>query len=370
MQTRTTHREENSRGGATLYIAFDLGHRTWCLRFSDGSKVRDVQMPSRDLLRLEAELETARTKFCLPRGCRMVSCYEAGWDGFWLHRYLRSHGVENMVVDSSSIEVNRRGRRAKTDRLDVKKLLTMLLRHDQGERVWSVVQVPSVEEEDARQPHRELERVKRERRRHGNRLLGLLVTQGITLKTWCNLPAKLESLRLWDGTPLPVHLKQALLREWARLAKAAGMKYMVMTTKHHEGFCLWDSALTDYKAPNTPAGRDLLRPMVDAFRERNVRVGLYHSLIDWHHPDYVLDPHIGPYRDHPDREKLNVGRQQARYAEYLHGQVRELLTQFGQVDILWCDFSYPSREGYAGKGRGNSTYPSGSGGPGSAGTHC
>ncbi len=138
--------------------------------------------------------------------------------------------------------------------------------------------------------------------------------------------------------------------QWAAAARQAGMKYFVVTTKHHEGFCLWDTRLTDYKAPNTPAGRDLLRPMVAAFRQAGLRVGFYHSLIDWHHPDYVLDPHIGPYRNAPDRDERNKGRSQARYAEYLHGQVRELLTEFGQVDILWLDFSYPRPDG-TGKGR-------------------
>ena len=137
---------------------------------------------------------------------------------------------------------------------------------------------------------------------------------------------------------------------WARTAAQAGMKYFVITTKHHEGFCLWDTKLTDYKAPNTPAGRDLLRPMVEAFRRENLRVGFYHSLIDWHHPQFVLDPHIGPCRAHPDREKMNRGRDQRKYAAYLHGQVRELLTQFGKVDIVFFDFSYPKPDG-SGKGR-------------------
>jgi alpha-L-fucosidase len=137
---------------------------------------------------------------------------------------------------------------------------------------------------------------------------------------------------------------------WAKAAARAGMKYFVITTKHHEGFCLWDSKVTDYKATNTPAKRDLLKPMIEAFRNEGIRVGLYHSLIDWHHPQYMLDPHIGPYRDHADREKLNQGRSQAKYADYLHKQVRELLTQFGQIDILWFDFSYPKADG-SGKGR-------------------
>jgi alpha-L-fucosidase len=138
--------------------------------------------------------------------------------------------------------------------------------------------------------------------------------------------------------------------KWADAAARAGMKYFVITTKHHEGFCLWDSKLTDYKATNTPAGRDLLHPMVDAFRGHGMRVGLYHSLIDWHHPHYIVDPHIGPLRNSPEREKLNKGRDQAKYAAYLHGQVRELLTEFGQIDIMWFDFSYPKPDG-SGKGR-------------------
>ncbi len=136
---------------------------------------------------------------------------------------------------------------------------------------------------------------------------------------------------------------------WADAACRAGMKYFVITTKHHEGFCLWDSKLTTYKATRTPAKRDLLRPMVEAFRKRNMRVGLYHSLIDWHHDQYVIDPHFGPLRDHPDREKLNQKRNQAKYAAYLHGQVRELLSNYGKIDVLWFDFSYPKPNG-SGKG--------------------
>ncbi len=129
-------------------------------------------------------------------------------------------------------------------------------------------------------------------------------------------------------------------KAWAKLASDAGMKYFVITTKHHEGFCLWDSQYTDYKATNAPAKRDLLTPMVEAFREQDMKVGFYHSLIDWHHPDFTIDDYH-PMRNHPDREKLNQTRNQANYAKYLHNQVRELLTQFGKVDVMWFDFSYP-----------------------------
>ena len=172
------------------------------------------------------------------------------------------------------------------------------------------------------------------------------------------LPARHEWVQNNERIPPEVYEEKYFKRfdpdlynptEWARAAAGAGMKYFVITTKHHEGFCLWDSKLTDYKAPNTPAKRDLLKPMVEAFRKENMRVGLYHSLIDWHHPDYILDPHIGPYRDHKDRVAMNKGRDQSRYAKYLHGQVRELLTKYGQIDIMWFDFSYPKADG-SGKG--------------------
>ena len=132
--------------------------------------------------------------------------------------------------------------------------------------------------------------------------------------------------------------------QWAQAAAAAGMKYFAITTKHHDGFCLWDSKLTDYKATNTPAGRDLIKPMVDAFRQQNIRIGFYHSLIDWHHRQFVIDNHHSQ-RNHPDRQKLNAGRDQSKYIPYLHGQVRELLTEFGRIDLLFLDFSYPPEKG-------------------------
>ncbi|MGG4035984.1 alpha-L-fucosidase [Paenibacillus cisolokensis] len=139
-------------------------------------------------------------------------------------------------------------------------------------------------------------------------------------------------------------------RLWAKLAADAGMKYMVVTTKHHEGFCLWDSELTDYKATRTPAGRDLLAPMVDAFRERDMRIGFYYSLIDWHHPHYTIDPKH-PLRFDPQFAEESKKRDFARYREYLHGQTRELLTRFGPIDLMFFDFSFPEENGLPGKGK-------------------
>lgn len=133
-------------------------------------------------------------------------------------------------------------------------------------------------------------------------------------------------------------------REWAVAARKAGMKYFVVTAKHHEGFCMWDSKFTDYKVTNTPCGRDLLREIVEAFRAEGLRVGFYYSLIDWHHPDFTIDQNH-PLREHPDREALNAGRDMARYRQYMRDQVTELLTEYGKVDIIWFDFSYPGEDG-------------------------
>lgn len=138
---------------------------------------------------------------------------------------------------------------------------------------------------------------------------------------------------------------------WAKAAKHAGMKYAVITTKHHDGFCLWDSNLTDYKATNTPAKRDLLKPFVEAFRKEGLKIGFYHSLIDWHHPEFPVD-FLHPRREDEEFKKKEANRSIKKYAEYLHGQVRELLTEFGKIDILWFDFSYPWEQlGMKGKGK-------------------
>ena len=133
-------------------------------------------------------------------------------------------------------------------------------------------------------------------------------------------------------------------QKWAQLAKAAGMQYAVLTAKHHDGFCLFDSALTDYKATNTKAGRDLVREFVEAFREAGLKVGLYFSLIDWHHPDF---PKYGD-RQHPMRNNQTYKDEVIdfeRYLKYMHGQVRELVTNYGKLDLLWFDFSYDDMAG-------------------------
>ena len=141
----------------------------------------------------------------------------------------------------------------------------------------------------------------------------------------------------------PIHYDPAA---WARLARTAGMKYAVMTAKHHDGFCLFDSQYTDYKATNTPAKRDLIREYVDAFRAEGLKVGFYYSLLDWHHPDYpVAGDRIHPYRNNPEYQDRRGNLQ--RYVEYMHHQVEELLTNYGKIDVIWFDFSYDEMRGEA-----------------------
>ena len=138
-------------------------------------------------------------------------------------------------------------------------------------------------------------------------------------------------------------------KAWAKTAKQAGMGYVVMTAKHHDGFCLFDSALTDFKSTNTPFGRDAVAEFVEAVRAEGLKVGLYFSLIDWHHPDY---PHYGdnfhPMRNDPACE--NSGRDFDRYLNYMHGQIREICTNYGKLDLLWFDFAYGDLRGEAWRG--------------------
>lgn len=135
--------------------------------------------------------------------------------------------------------------------------------------------------------------------------------------------------------------------KWAKSAKAAGMKYVVLTTKHHEGFCLFDSKYTDYKAPNTQAKRDLVKEYVDALRAQGLKVGFYYSLLDWHHPDYVMDdihPLMQKDKSPEHYAALNKGRDMAKYRQYMRNQITELLTKYGKIDILWLDFSFPNKK--------------------------
>lgn len=211
---------EETRAAQTLHVALELSGSTWIVlsTSSMGARLRRKSVKARDLEGLERELARAKERFGLASSARVISCYEAGRDGFWLHRYLVSLGVDNRVVDSSSIEVPRRQRRTKTDRLDAESLLRLLLRRVGGEeRVWREVHVPPVEVEDTRQLQRELATLKRERTRLRNRMRGLLAAQGVRIPLDRELLLRLDRVRLWDGSPLPEHLRGRLEREWQRV---------------------------------------------------------------------------------------------------------------------------------------------------------
>ena len=218
METTLSHHSTSE--SAKLHMAIELSLKSWTLGFAVKSqrKIRRRTIPAGALGSLQLEIDKARKHFRLSEDAPVVSCYEAGRDGFWLHRFLISNGVNNHVVDSCSIEVNRRQRRAKTDRLDVGKLVTMLKRYDGGEHgLWSVVNVPTVEEEDHRQLHRERIALKKERTQHINRIKKLLAIHGLRLTAITNLPRLLSQGRTWDDSPLPTLLRQRLEREYERL---------------------------------------------------------------------------------------------------------------------------------------------------------
>jgi transposase len=215
-----THAQQSNTATAPkLYLALELSWNSWKLAFTvgHGQKARLRTIPARNTDLLLAEIAKAKARFGLPEDTPVASCYEAGRDGFWLHRYLVHKGIDNRVVDSASIEVNRRQRRAKSDALDAVKLVEMLIRFHNGEsKVWRVVRVPSVEDEDRRQRHRELIELKSQRTEHSNRIKGLLATFGLDAVVNAEFPRRLERLRQWDGEPLPPKVTARILREFER----------------------------------------------------------------------------------------------------------------------------------------------------------
>ena len=203
-----------------LYVAFELGWTSWKMAFTVGAgqppRLRSI--PARSASVVLNEIKKAKLRFGLPNCAAVVSCYEAGRDGFWIHRFLTHERVQNIVVDSASIEVSRRKRRAKSDRLDAFKLVSMLIRWHNGEKkVWSVVHVPTVADEDRRQLHRELIELKAERTELLNRIKGLLAGVGLSVLVDVKLPHRLGKLRQWDDAEVPPALKGRILREFERL---------------------------------------------------------------------------------------------------------------------------------------------------------
>lgn len=204
----------------TLHMALELDDQSWKLGFTTGmgQAPRERRVRPRDTVKILAEIRWARERFGLPEQVDVISCYEAGREGFWLHRFLTAHGVTNHVVDSASIEVDRRAKRAKSDRLDLRKLVRMLVRYGAGEKkVWSVVRVPSAAEEDARHLHREMATLKQERTRAVNRIHGLAATQGLRVNISDSLLTEIDGLRLWDETAVGSGLRRRIagaLDQW------------------------------------------------------------------------------------------------------------------------------------------------------------
>jgi transposase len=240
--------------GPILCMSFETGADKWKIAFSTGlgQPPRYRELPARDLVRLKEEIKRAKARFDLPADAQVVSCYEAGRDGFWLHRALLAMDVENRIVDSSSIEVNRRKRRAKTDRLDAGKLVGMLWRWLWGDRkVWSVVRVPTVEEEDNRQLNRELITARRDRNRLTNRIKSLLFSQGIRLHELKDLPNQLPRLRLWNGEALPPRLKDRIGRDWQKVEERTGQINRLLAERR--------ALMRTAEDPGTECARKLLR---------------------------------------------------------------------------------------------------------------
>lgn len=219
--SHSNEKNGNAQPDNRLLLAFELSNTKWRLVFSNGERFRHRTIQAADKEALDREIMAANRKFGLGEDVSILSCFEAGRDGFWLHRYLTRIGIENIVVDSCSIEVNRRAKRAKTDRIDGNSLIRMLIRYYAGEKkIWSVVRVPSVEEEDLRQLHRELEGLIRERTKLGNRIKALLVAQGIRLTLKEGFLVRLGDSVTGDGRPLPPELKSRIGREYERYLRA------------------------------------------------------------------------------------------------------------------------------------------------------
>ena len=221
-ETKQPWREDTEKR-AGLYVAFELSRKKWKLGLSDGKTIRArvITIEAQNWKRVSEEVERARERYGLEKETPVRSCYEAGREGFWIHRALVERlGMENIVVDAASMDVKRR-KRAKTDRIDAEQLVRQLIRYWRGERdVWSVVRVPSEEAEDSRQMHREMEVLKRERGQHRTRIQSLLFTVGLDVEVTAGLMKQLDQLCGWRGKPLAEGMKQRIRREYERMKVA------------------------------------------------------------------------------------------------------------------------------------------------------
>jgi len=227
---------EDTAKKAGLYVGFELSRKKWKLGISDGkvARARVKSLEAQDWKKFAEEIEKARERFGLEKDAPVRSCYEAGREGFWIHRMLVERmGIENIVVDAASMDVKRR-KRAKTDRIDAEQLVRQLIRYCRGERdVWSVVRVPSEEAEDNRQMHREMEVLKRERGQHRVRIQSLLFTQGLDVEVTEGLMKQVDQLRCGNGKPLPEAMKARICREYERM-KVAEQDLAMMKKQQRE----------------------------------------------------------------------------------------------------------------------------------------
>lgn len=252
MTKKTTRKNEYSENQQVLFLAFELGASKWVLGFSIGlgQKPRKRTIDAADLNALQQEVKAAKERFGLSEDATVKSCYESGRDGFWIHRYLETVGIQNYVIDSSSIEVNRKHRRAKTDSLDVESLLKLLIHYHLGEKkAFSVVRVPSEEEEDRRHLHRGFQTLKKEKTRTTNRIRGLLTTQGVQTTRLDLSDRKLKAIRIWNGKGLGEGLQSRLRIEWQRVLQ---LKEQIGELKAER-----QSRLKDNKKPAIPQVKQL-----------------------------------------------------------------------------------------------------------------
>jgi transposase len=230
----STPRDEHAAQQDELFMSLELGDKRWKLSVGDSRhRVSRYDVPAGDTVAVANSVAATRGRLKMPSDTRVHSCYEAGRDGWWLHRWLARQGVDNIVVDASSIEVNRRARRAKTDRLDADKLQSMLVRHHRGEHVWSVLREPSEQDEDARRVHRELQRLTHERTSHLNRIRALLVLHNVRPDV---IIAGRDWLAWWQEycERIPPQLREEIEREIARLKLVKDQVRAIELTRRRE----------------------------------------------------------------------------------------------------------------------------------------
>jgi len=276
MTKKTTRKKEYSENQQVLFMAFELGASKWVLGFSIGlgQKARKRTIEAGDVNALQQEIAAAKERFRLSDNSKIKSCYESGRDGFWIHRYLETLQVQNCVIDSSSIEVNRKRRRAKTDSLDVDSLLKLLIHHHLGEKkVFSMVRVPSEQEEDRRHLHRGFQTLKKEKTRTTNRLRGLLATQGIRMPRLELSDGRLQAIRMWNGKGLGEGLKSRLKTEWERVLQLREQIRALEAERQSRLKCKERPEIKQVKQLNTLRGIGLESswPLVHEFLWRDFR---------------------------------------------------------------------------------------------------